>query len=106
MSEEDVLDLLNAVEAAIVQYKQRAAKRHGVNKEETKTNLMYDLSKIKTEKTEGPSGFYQKVTEQDSEDYRLLIDDLKRHDGKLTRDGQWIWLFDDGKTIGMKPSKK
>ena len=85
----------------------------GVNKiiettepKETKPNLKYDLSKIKTEKTEGPSGFYYKATEQDNEDYRNLLADLKAHDSKLTRDGFWIWLFSDGKTVGMKPSKK
>ena len=74
--------------------------------ESEKTKPQYDLSKIKTERTEGPSGFYQKATEQDSEDYKLLIEDLKRHDNKLTRSGFWIWLFSDGKTVGMKPSKK
>ena len=66
----------------------------------------YDLSKIKTERTEGPSGFYQKATEQDNEDYRNLLKSLKAHDGKLTRNGFWIWLFNDEKSIGMKPSKK
>jgi hypothetical protein len=82
----------------------------GVNRllelEEPKETKKYDLSKVKTEKTEGPSGFYQKATEQDSQDYRLLIEDLKQHDGKLTRDGMFIWLFSDGKAVGMKPSKK
>ncbi len=75
-------------------------------KEEPKTEREYDLSKIKTERTEGPSGFYQKATEQDSGDYKLLIEDLKRHDGKLARDGMFVWLFSDGKSVGMKPSKK
>ena len=75
-------------------------------KEEPKTEREYDLSKIKTERTEGPSGFYQKATEQDNEDYRNLLKSLKAHDGKLTRNGFWIWLFNDEKSIGMKPSKK
>ena len=66
----------------------------------------YDLSKIKTERTEGPSGFYQKATEQNNEDYRNLLKDLKAHDGKITRDGMFSWLFSDNKTVGMKPSKK
>jgi hypothetical protein len=74
--------------------------------QEGRKKSKYDLSKIKTERTEGPSGFYQKATEQDNEDYRNLVEDLKAHDGKLTRDGFWIWLFSDEKTVGMKPSKK
>lgn len=102
--EEDVIDFCNAIEAAAVNLKMRIAKRHGVTEEERKPQ--YDLSKIKTERTEGRAGFYQKATEQDSEDYRNLLKDLKAHDGKLIRDGFWIWLFDDGTTAGMKPSKK
>jgi hypothetical protein len=83
----------------------------GINKiiettEPKETKPQYDLPKIKTERTEGPSGFYEKATEQDSQDYRKLLEDLKAHDGKLTRDGFWIWLFSDEKTVGMKPSKK
>ena len=71
--------------------------------------LTYDLPKIKTERAEGRNGFYEKATTQDnqnSEDYHFLIEDLKQHDGKLTKDGLFIWLFSDEKTIGMKTSRK
>jgi len=73
-------------------------------KEETKAQ--YDLKKIETTRTEGPSGFYEKANEQDGKDYRLLVEDLKAHDSKLTRNGFFVWLFSDGKSVGMKPSKK
>ena len=66
----------------------------------------YDLKNIKTERTEGRNGYYQKAMEQDPGDYRNFIVDLKAHDGKLTRDGLFCWLFGDGKTVGMKPSKR
>jgi len=68
--------------------------------------LTYDISKIKTVQAEGPSGPYKKANNQDGNDYKLLIEDLKAHDGKITRDGFWIWLFNDGKTAGLKPSKR
>jgi len=57
--------------------------------------LSYNLKNVKTERTEGRNGYYQKAAEQDSGDYRKFIVDLKAHDGKLTRDGLFCWLFDD-----------
>ena len=82
----------------------------GINKivesTEPKDTPQYDLKNIKTERTEGRNGFYDKAVTQDGQDYQNLIADLKAHEGKLTRDGFFCWLFDDGKTVGMKPSKR
>ena len=72
----------------------------------TKTEPKYDLKKIKTVQAEGPSGPYKKANNQDGNDYRLLIEDLKNHDGKITKDGLFCWLFNDKSTVGMKPSRK
>ena len=95
MSVEFFVRLRDACEAEIERLKPSEAK-----------SLEYDLNNIKTTRTEGPSGFYEKANEQDGEDYRNLLEDLKAHDGKLTRDGMFVWLFSDGKSVGMKPSKK
>lgn len=69
----------------------------------------YDLMKIVTEQVEGPSGIYLKVTAKNNPgnpDYEALIEDLKQHNGKLTKQGYFVWLFDDKETAGMKLSKK
>jgi len=73
----------------------------------TESKLIYGISKIKTVQTKGPNGFYQKATDQEnkhSEDYKLLLEDLKTHGNKLMKDGFFCWLFNDKLTIGMKKS--
>jgi len=70
----------------------------------TKTPTYY-ISKIKTEKAEGPNGPYQKATTEnnhDNQDYELLLKDLNEHNGKLTKNALFIWLFNDNTTIGFK----
>jgi hypothetical protein len=71
--------------------------------------LQYDVMKVVTRQTEGPNGIYLKVTAADNQnnpDYLALVEDLKAHNGKLTRQGYFCWSFDDQKTCGMKLSKK
>jgi hypothetical protein len=38
-------------------------------------------------------------------DYHNMLTDLKAHNGKLTRDGLFYWLFQDGATVGRKKRK-
>jgi hypothetical protein len=77
--------------------------------EPKETQPQYIISKIKTERTEGPNGFYQKATEANNHsnpNYEQLLKDLKAHNGKLSRDGVFVWLFNDNLTVGMKQSKR
>jgi hypothetical protein len=74
-----------------------------------KTEKQYDLMRVITRQTEGPNGIYLKVSVEDNQnnpDYEALLEDLKQHDGKLTKQSYFAWLFDDNRTVGMKPSKK
>jgi hypothetical protein len=66
----------------------------------------WDSSKVKWEQSEGPSGVYEKASKQESADYQAMIDDLKAHQGCLTKDDFFFWLFNDGETAGRKPRKK
>jgi len=70
----------------------------------------YNLKKIKTIPAEGPNGIYQKASQADNQnnsDFDLLIKDLDAHDGKLIKDGLFIWRFNtDKKIVGLKPSKR
>ena len=69
----------------------------------------YDVMKLVTRQTEGKSGYYLKASAEDNQnnpDFEALIEDLKQHDNKLTKQGFFCWLFSDNKTVGMKQSKR
>ena len=66
----------------------------------------WNPGKIKWSPAEGPSGVYEKASKQESVDYQAMIDDLKAHQGCLTKSDLFFWLFDDGETVGKKPKKK
>ena len=42
------------------------------------------------------------VKPEGSKDYWAMLEDLKTHDGKLTREGFFYWLFRNGSTVGRK----
>ena len=67
------------------------------------TGLSYDVNKIQGQRTEGPKGIYDKITDDKSLDYQGLLKDLQAHKGRMNVDGAFYWLWDDGKTIGRKP---
>jgi len=70
-----------------------------------KTENAYDLSNIKWQPAEGPSGPYERSEDVDNLDFKALHKDLVKHGGKLTRNGWFIWLFKNGTTIGRKKRK-
>ena len=86
----------------------------GVNRllEETEpkqTQPHYDIMKLVTRQTDGKSGYYLKASAADNQNnhnFEALIEDLKQHGSKLTKQGYFCWLFSDNKTVGMKPSRK
>lgn len=61
----------------------------------------YDCSQIQWESVEGPRGPYERASE-DSVDFGLLVKDLEAHEGRLTLDNSFYWLFGDGQTVGRK----
>jgi hypothetical protein len=105
---EDFLDMLNAVEASIVKMREQIAKLVGVAEEK----LAWDPAKIKWVQVTGASGPYERYPAEGAkpeatEDYKNLLEDLKAHNGKLTRDGFFYWLFSgDQATVGRKPRKE
>ena len=62
----------------------------------------WDPTNIKWIQTEGPRGLYEKTHSQDNEDFKAMLQDLKAHSGKLTRENHFYWLFHDQTTIGRK----
>ncbi|MBT0160226.1 hypothetical protein G4O51_09600 [Candidatus Bathyarchaeota archaeon A05DMB-2] len=70
-----------------------------------KEDKKYDANKIKWEKTTGLKGEYERSEDLNSMDFKAMLKDLTAHQGKLTRDGYFYWLFKNGATIGRKKQK-
>ena len=80
----------------------------GTEPKEEQTPQTYDLMQVVTVQTEGPKGQYLKITHENNLNnpaYFALIEDLKQHKGTITRQGYFVFLFDDKKTAGMKLNK-
>ena len=76
-----------------------------------RTDQSYNPENIKWVRAEGAKGPYERYpapdgTVESTPDYQGLLADLNAHKGSLNRAGLFFWLFQDGKTIGRKPSKK
>jgi hypothetical protein len=71
--------------------------------------LQYDIMKVVTVQAQGSKGPYFKITKANNKNnpnYSALIADLKAHKGKLTRQGYFVFLFDDQETAGMKLNQR
>jgi len=66
----------------------------------------WDPDKIQWTQAEGPNGLYEKAGKQEGQDYSLMVQDLKQHQKRLTKDGLFYWLFDNQETVGRKSRKK
>lgn len=70
----------------------------------------WDPDKILWVQAEGAKGPYERYPAQgqkaeSSEDYKAILVDLKAHNGRMTKDGYFYWVFQDGATVGRKPHK-
>jgi len=93
-----LLEFLNACEAGITAAKRLIAEDKGVHQEEES----WDPAKIQWAMTEGSRGAYERSEDTNSADFRLLVKELTQHDGKLSSNGYFYWLFQDGSTVGRK----
>ena len=91
---EILLDHANALEAAAVNIKQQIARITGIKE--------WDPSKIKWENAEGAKGPYQHSKDVNNPEHKAMIGDLAAHGGRMTREGYFFWVFEDGSTVGRK----
>ena len=71
----------------------------------------WDPAKIKWVQAEGTKGPYSRYPAQGekaeaTDNYRNMLADIKQHDGKMMRDNQFYWVFQDGATVGRKRKGK
>lgn len=93
-----LLEFLNACEAGVTAAKRLIADNKGVLQEEKS----WDPAKIQWTQTEGSKGPYERSEDTANPDFKRLIKDLTAHQGKLTRNGHFYWLFQNGFTVGRK----
>ena len=94
---ESVIDFSNAVEAACVNLRRQI---QGYVKVERKPSWNPDA--IKWVEAEGFRGKYERSEDVNSLDFKALVKDLAAHNGKLSRNGFFYWLFKNGATVGRK----
>lgn len=93
---EILCDLANGLEAAALGVKHQI--RELLRSDEQSWNPI----RIKWEQAHGTSGPYERSEDVDSPDFKSLIKDLDQHDGRLSKDGHFYWLFKNGSTVGRK----
>ena len=96
---QDFLDMLNMFEAAIAKMKQQIAKLVGA---EDKPKFQWNPDKIKWEKAEGSKGEFEKSEDFDNPEFKAMLKDLAQHNGRLTREGYFYWVYKNGATVGRK----
>jgi len=62
----------------------------------------YDVAKIKWEAKTGAKGPFEKTDDYNSLDYKALLRELLSHNGKMRKNGYFLWIFQNGSTIGRK----
>jgi hypothetical protein len=87
-----LLEFLSAVEAGIASARQRI--------KEAKTG--WDPNQVKWEEAQGASGPYQRSEDTNNLDFKAMLKNLQAHGGRLTREGWFYWLFQNGTTVGRK----
>jgi len=97
---EDFCDFLNGLEASVVKMKQKISKLVGVS--ETGKMWLWNPDRIKWVKAQGASGEYERSEDVNNSEFKLMLKDLASHNGKLTRDGWFYWVFKNGATVGRK----
>lgn len=78
--------------------------------EKDKPSPSWSPTKINWVQTKGTRGIYgrypaESQKAENTTDYKNMLADLKEHNGKLTRDGYFFWLFQDDATVGRKKRK-
>ncbi len=97
MSEENIVEALQRFVDALASAVQVLRRELG-----SSATWTWDPNKIKWVEAEGQKGPYERADPQTTEHFRSMLADLKAHNGTLTRDGLFYWVFRDQATAGRK----
>ncbi len=90
-------DLANTLEEAAITIKHNIAETIGTGEEKT-----YDPNSIRWEQAQGQAGPYERSEDTNNPNFKQLTKDLTAHQGKLSRNGYFYWLFNNSSTVGRK----
>jgi len=93
-----LLDAFSGLEASITQFKHAISQAKGIQK--------WDPDKITWKQAEGASGPYERSDDVNNPEFKAMLRDLAAHNGKLTREGWFHWIFRNGSTVGRKKQKR
>jgi hypothetical protein len=65
----------------------------------------WDSARIKWVEAQGSSGPYERSEDMNSPDFKAMVKDLASHNGRLSKDGVFYWLFESGAVVGRKKRK-
>ena len=99
MSENDttltaLLEFLNAVEAGIAVAKNLISEKRKLAE--------CNPENIKWEQIQGNRGPYERSSDVNNPDFKALLKELASHEGRMTKNGYFYWIFKNGSTIGRK----
>jgi hypothetical protein len=92
-----LIAFLDAAEAGIAAAKQ-ILKEKGV--------AAWAPAKIKWTEEEGFKGKYEKSEDVNNPEFKAMLKDLQQHKGRLTHNGYFYWVFENGSTVGRKQMEK
>jgi len=98
---EDFCDFLNGLESNIVKMRMQIEKLIGPAAGD-KRAWKWNPDAIKWEKTEGWKGDYERSEDVNNPEFKALLKDLAEHNGKLSRNGMFYWVFKNGAVVGRK----
>ena len=97
-----IVDSANADEAKAVSIMQQVKAIVAGRKPKPQTDSLADTEEIGFTRLMGASGEYEKSEDFDNARFKALLRTLQAHNGKMTADGYFLWIFPDGKAIGRK----
>jgi len=72
----------------------------------TPEKTSWDSGKVKWTEEEGFKGKYEKSEDVNNPEFKTMLKDLQQHKGRLTREGYFYWVFENGSTVGRKKMEK
>lgn len=65
----------------------------------------WNPERIQWKSAQGSHGYYERSEDVNNPDFKELVKDLTAHQGKLTHNGFFYWLFQSGLIVGRKLRK-
>ena len=97
-----IVDSVNADEAKAVSIKQQVKAIVDSRQARPKIDSFADTEGIAFTWLMGTNGEYEKSEDFENPRFKALLTTLQAHQGKMTADGYFLWIFPDGRAIGRK----